>query len=77
MNLNWKSSLYQEYIDDIKNKNFEEIAIQLDLIYKTLTDNFFFKYKYYENEIYISWTPTAGKVQLLIEGLQIPKTLGR
>jgi hypothetical protein len=75
MDLNWKTSPYQEYIDDIKNKNLEEIAIQLDLIYKTLTDNFFFKYKYYENEINISWTPTVGKVQLLIEDLQIPKAL--
>jgi hypothetical protein len=74
MKVNWGISPHQKYIND---KEFIEIAIKIELIYKTLTDDFFFKYKYYDREIAISWTSKNELVQLLIEDLQIPKSLLR
>ncbi|MDD5638776.1 MAG: hypothetical protein PHO28_02635 [Candidatus Pacebacteria bacterium] len=72
MEVNWSVSPHQKYIDD---KKFIEIAIEIELIYKTLIDNFFFHYKYHNREIVVSWNQTGGLVQLLIEDLQIPKSL--
>jgi hypothetical protein len=72
MEVNWSVSPHQKYIDE---KKFIEIAIKVELIYKTLTDNFFFNYKYYDREIAISWNQKNELVQLLIEDLQIPKSL--
>jgi len=75
MNFSWDTipSYYKRYILD---KEITEVAIRIEIYYKTLTENFFFKYKYHDNEIIISWVFASNNlVQITIENLKIPKAL--
>jgi hypothetical protein len=64
--------LGQEYFNDI---DFIDIAIKVEILYKTLVDNFFFKYPYSDKELAISWTQKNAMVQILIEDVRIPCSL--
>ena len=64
--------LGQEYLN---NMQLIDIAVMIEVMYKTSVDNFFFKYPYYNKELAVSWTQKGGLVQILVEDLQIPKSL--
>lgn len=70
--VNWNKNFHHEYLED---KTRIEVAIKLGVIYKSLVENFFIKYHYFNQVLFVTWTQNSALAQILIEDLKIPYKL--